>query len=125
MDDDRIEVKVSQTADGSELVIVQIGGRRSHGWSCRGRRGGNGGVQDRHRCGRGGGDAPGGVRTGRDTEIECVNEFVVSCIVDANLARLTKSGRAGEGQDQMCVGIDPDCMIRGKTRIGDLRVRSR
>jgi hypothetical protein len=49
--------------------------------------------------------------------------MVVSSIVDANLPGFAKSRRAGEGQNQMRVGVDADCIIRGETgRGGGLRL---
>ena len=122
MDDDRVEVKVSQAADGGELVIVQIRGRRSHGWRGSGGRGGDGRVQNNRPCGRGG-DASGGVGTGRDTEVECVHQLVAGRIVDTNLAGLANPGRAGEGQYQMRVGIDAGRMIRRETGNGGIGAR--
>ena len=97
------------------MIAAQVRGSGSHGRRCGGGRSGSGGVQNRRRCRRGG-DAPGGVGTGGDTEVECVDQMVAGGIVDANLARLAKSGRAGEGQEQVGVGIDMGGIISGETR---------
>ena len=44
MDDDGVEVKVGETTDGGELVVVQVGGGGSDGRSCGGGRCGGVGV---------------------------------------------------------------------------------
>src|SRR5271170_6847375 len=70
-----IEVEVGQAADGSELVLVQVRGRRPDGWRSGGGRRRDGRVCSRRLRGRGG-DAVGRVRAGGDTEVESIDEVV-------------------------------------------------
>ena len=91
MEDDRIEMKVGETADGGELVVVQVGGGvltagvvvvgEGESWT-------NAVL---------GGMAPGRrVGPGRDAEIEGVHQVMAGRIVDPNLARFPERGSASE-----------------------------
>jgi hypothetical protein len=111
VNDDGIEVEVSQTADGRELVVVQVGRRRLDSRSCGCR---CGRVRVNRLCWRRG-DTASRIWTGGDTEVERIDQRVVSHIVHANLAGFTEGGGAEEGENQMRVRIHAGSFIRRET----------
>ena len=103
------EVEVGEAADGGALVAVEVGGRSADG-------GGGGGG-----CGRMGVDGVGregnavlGVGAGGKAEVEGVDDLVGGGVDEADLAGVAESGRGGEGEDEVGVGIDAGGVVGGE-----------
>jgi len=121
MDDHRIEVEgVCETSNDRQLKVT----RRGYGHA--GGSAGNGvGVGE---AGRGVFVWDRRVRcrwtssrcrwAGRDTEVQSVDQFVVRCIVDANLSRFTQCRGSRKDQDKMRVRVHRLRLVRWKTSNG-------
>src|SRR6185312_7860618 len=116
VDDDGIEMKIGQTTDGRELVVVQIGrcntNRRSGGFG----RGRNTGIEwnSRHRSG----DTMRRIGAGGNAEVQRIYQLMARNIVNTHLPGFANSWRSGEGEHQMCVGIDAAGLFGREVRNG-------
>ena len=111
MNNDWIEVKILETADGRELIVVQVSGRYANRGRCGGRRGRDGGRQLNSGAGRRS-QAASRIGAGRNAHVERVDKTVTSCVVDPNLARLADGWSTQETDDEMSIGVDANGVVR-------------
>ncbi len=117
----RIKVKIIQTPDSSQLIIMQVSRRSPYRRSRRSGRRRHVGIKSNPlggRTGRRGSNPTRRVRPRRNAEVERIHQPMVSSVIDAHLPRLPHHRRRRKGKNQVRVRIHADGLISRKIRDG-------